>query len=163
MPRCAARLVDGVGDDHEHRLPDALHEAGREDRIVVEHRAEVVLARNVVGGDHVHHAGGGAHGREVHRHDPGMGPLREPEGRMDRAARLADVVDVGRLAGDVQVRRLVADRLADAACRARQRRLQLGCVHGRLSMAVRRVAARPSPPAVSRWSFFSRFRATCRR
>jgi restriction endonuclease Mrr len=54
--RGAARIVVGVGDHDEDRLADVLHQAVGEDRIVVDDRAAVVGAGDVLHGQHRDHA-----------------------------------------------------------------------------------------------------------
>ena len=49
------------------------------------------------------------------RDEPAVRDRRQAERRVQRAGELGQVVDVGRRAGDVQVRRLVRQRGADAA------------------------------------------------
>jgi hypothetical protein len=69
---------DRGGGHGEQALADADHLAVGEQLVVADHRADVVLAGDVGGGQHEHHAGRGAHGRQVHRHDPRMGRLLMP-------------------------------------------------------------------------------------
>ena len=61
-PRGPACRANRLGDDQEDRLPDELHLGSGENGIVVEDRAEVVLARNVRRGEDRHDARRGAHG-----------------------------------------------------------------------------------------------------
>ena len=101
-----------AGDDGEHRLADVVHFFCREDGVVVHHRPAVVAPRDVGGDQHPDHAGGGEHRGEVHRHDAGVGLRRQGERRMRGTCGFGEVVDVGGLAGHVQVRGLVRVRVA---------------------------------------------------
>ena len=163
-PRRPARRIDRLGDDEEDRLADELHFVGGEDRIVVQDRPDVVLARNVRGGEDRHDAGRGAHGGEVHRPDAGVGAPGQPECGVERAASLEDVVGVRRLARDVQVRAVVAYRLAGGAAGGRFASRRSRVVHaGTPPRSYSRLGRPASAPEVSRWNLRSRFCATVER
>ena len=116
----AARGVAGARDHGEHRLAQVADLAavlhGQQDRVVVDDRAAVVGAGDVVGREHRHHARHGADGVERERRDAPVGRGRQAQRAMQGAGDLGDVVDVGGLAGHVQVRRFV--RAADAHAHA---------------------------------------------
>ncbi len=115
--RGEAGRVARFGDDGEDRLADVVHDAVGEDRVVVDDRAAVVDAGDVVRGEHGHHAGHRLDARQVDGGDAAVRHRRQAERRMQRAGELGQVVDVGRAAGHVQVRRLVRARDADAGAR----------------------------------------------
>ena len=72
-PRRAPRLFAGFCDDAEDRLAEKLHDAVGEHRLVMAAgRRDVVLARNVLRGQHVDHARRRAHGRQIDLPDPAM-------------------------------------------------------------------------------------------
>ena len=163
-PRGPARRVDRLGDDEEDRLAEELDLAGGEDRIVVQDRPDVVLARNVRGGEDRDDAGRGAHAGEIHRPDAGVGAPRQPERGVQRAARFEDVVGVRRLARDVQMRAVVAHRLAGGAAGGGLLSRRSRIVHaGTPPRSYSRLGLPASAPEVSRWNFRSRFCATVER
>ncbi len=108
-PRGLARC--GVRSRHhrEHRLADELHQAVGENRIVGDDRAAIVLARDVGRGQHRDDARRRLDGAGIEPRDARVGALAQAQRDMARAGKFGDVVDVGRLAGNVQSRRLVRD------------------------------------------------------
>ena len=72
-----------------------------EHRIVAGDRADIVLAGNVGGGQHRDHAGRRAHRVEIEPSDLPARDRRAADRDVQRAFRLADVVDVGRAARDM--------------------------------------------------------------
>ncbi len=79
--RGGARLGQGLGRDDEHCLARIMDLAARglrdrQHRLVMDHRACIVPARNVGGREHRDHARGGAHGRQVHPGHPRPGLWR---------------------------------------------------------------------------------------
>ena len=97
QPRRAARLVAGLGDHHEQHLAVEHDLALGDQRIVADVlRADVVLAGNVVGGEHGDDAGGATYRLEVERGHPAGGDRRIARRQMQRAGRLRDVVDIER-------------------------------------------------------------------
>src|SRR5439155_664086 len=75
----APRLVDGTCGYREDRLADVLDECGREDRIVGDDGAIVVLAGDVLRGQHGDDARRREHFREVDRLDPRVRTLAHPD------------------------------------------------------------------------------------
>ena len=114
-PGGAPRLVDRARGDGEDRLADILDERRREDRVVGDDRTIVVLARDVLRCQDGDHAGRRVHLREVDRLDARVRALAQADGGVQRSANLRDVVDIERLAADVQVRAVVGNRRACAA------------------------------------------------
>jgi hypothetical protein len=116
----AAGLLARLGDHGEHRLAQVADLAavvhGQQDGVVVNDRAAVVGARDVVGRDDLDHARHGADGVQRQRRDAAVGGRREAQRAVQRAGQLGNVVDVGGFAGHVQVRRFV--RPADAHAHA---------------------------------------------
>ena len=114
--------VAGFGDDCENRLTEVADFAPRrsivvlpeiaQDRVVVNDRAAIVRARDVGGRQHRDDARQRANPVERGGGEPAVRDRREAERAVQRAREFREVVDVGRLTGDVQVRRLV--RAADA-------------------------------------------------
>ena len=100
--RRTARGVAAFGDDGEQRLAEIANLAGAEDRVVVNDRAAVVAAGNVLGRQHGDDARHGADAVEVHRGQPSGRHRRQAERAMQRSLQFGQVVDVVRLAGDVQ-------------------------------------------------------------
>ena len=105
--RGAPRGIVRRGDHDEHRLADVLDEPVGEDRVVVDDRPAIVLPGDVGGREHRDHFRRRAHCCEVDRPNAGVRLLGQPERCMEGAGDLRDVVDVERLAGDVQMRRFV--------------------------------------------------------
>ena len=105
----APRLVDGTCGYREDRLADVLDECGREDRIVGDDGAIVVLAGDVLRGQHGDDARRREHFREVDRLDPRVRTLAHPDRRVQRPANFSNVVGVERLAADVEMRAVVGD------------------------------------------------------
>ena len=131
QPRGAPRRVARLGGDDEQSLAMEQDLVERQQRLVGENRRDVVLAGNVGGGQHGDDAGGGAHGGEIEALQPAVRLVGHADGEMQRPLRLADVVDIGRGAADVQPRRIVRMRLVD------DRRRRAGFVdrHGSLARA----------------------------
>nr|GEU28080.1 hypothetical protein [Tanacetum cinerariifolium] len=96
--RGAAGVVMGVRHHDEHRLAHVQHFAGAENRIVVDDRTAVVGAHDVLRRVHGHHAGSGAHGRQIDGRDARMRPGGQSQSGVQRALQLGDVVGVGGLA-----------------------------------------------------------------
>ncbi len=63
----------GLGHDEEDRLADVVDLAGGEQGLVVGGRGDVVGGGQVFGGEHGHHAGGGADGAEIEAGHGGTG------------------------------------------------------------------------------------------
>ena len=85
---------DGGGGDGEQALADIGHGVGGEQLVVVDHRADVVLTEDVSGGQHQHHARRGAHGGQIHRRDPGMGPGADAEMDVQHPGGFRHVIDI---------------------------------------------------------------------
>ena len=105
-PRFAARLRH----HRERDLPVKLDASFDEDRIVVQHRPDIVLAGNVCGGEHSDHAGRGAHRIEIDAKQLPDGYRRTADRDMQQAFRLPHVVHEGRGPGDMLGRRVMAQR-----------------------------------------------------
>jgi hypothetical protein len=73
----------------------------------------VVDTRDVGRREHGHDAGHCQHGSEIDVLDRSVRMRAHAHGRMQQSARLGQVVGVGRLAGDVQRRRIMRHRRAD--------------------------------------------------
>ncbi len=115
--RGAARLIAGFGDHGKDRLAPEPHLGFGKDRIVVAlDRADVVLAGNVGGGQHVDNAGRRAHRVQIQRGDAAVRAGRQPQIGMQRAFGQRQVVGVIRATGDVFPRGIVG---------------RIGAVHGR--------------------------------
>ena len=142
--RRAPRRLHRVRGDDKNRLAEILHLVAREDGVIVQDGAEIVLAGDIGREQHRDHAGCGAHRREIDGDNARMRALRQAEGGMQRTARLEDVIDIRRRAGDVQMGAVVAQRRTHPA--EDGRRAPVGGVH--VPTWLTRVMA--SPPAVSR-------------
>ena len=106
-PRRAARALDARRGDREERLAAKFDEVGCEERLIRQHRPDVVDARDVGGRDDGNDAGRAAHRVEIHVEDLGVRFARHAEGGVERARRLGQIVDVARFARDVQIRAVV--------------------------------------------------------
>ena len=82
-------------------------------RLVGEDGRDVVLAGNVGGGQHRDDARRGAHGGKIESAQGAARLVGHADRDMQRPVRLADVVDIGRRAADVQARRIMRQRLVD--------------------------------------------------
>lgn len=94
---------DRDGGDGEQALAHAIDLASRrltgsEQLVVVDHRADVVLAGDVLGGQHQHHAGRGADGREIQLGDLRMRAGAHAQVHVQQTGRLGNVVDIDRRA-----------------------------------------------------------------
>ena len=98
-------------------VADVAQLAVREDRVVVHDRTAVVRPRDVGRGQHRDDTWQGTDRVEVDGFQRAVRDRREAERAVQRAGEFGQVVDVGRGAGDVQVRRFV--RPADADLRVR--------------------------------------------
>ena len=111
---------NGIGRDGEDRLTDILHDRPvtdqrRKDRVVAEHRRIVVLAGNVVGGEHHGDARRRAHGGKVEPGEPGMSARRHGDVDLQRPRQFRLVVGVAGGAGDVLHAAVMGGRRRDAA------------------------------------------------
>ena len=156
-PGGPARLVASGRDDGENRLIVEQNLLVGEQRLVGERRRNVVPARDVGGGEHGDDALGGAHRGKI---EPAQRPARlvgQADRDVQRPGGLADVVDIGRGAADVQARRIMGERLVD------DRRLDFerdasGFPYSAAWRAPMRVAS--SPPATSISALRRRLAAT---
>ena len=89
--------------------------------------AAIIDARDPTGSQDCNDARGGTHRIQVERDDACMRLGAAAQRGMKRTARLDDVVDVRRCAGDVQMRTLVRKRIADERCPQCTRR---SVIHG---------------------------------
>jgi hypothetical protein len=94
-------------DDGEHRLADVAQLVARQDGVVMEQRAAVVLGRDVRRGQHRDHAGLAAQGVEVDVEELAVRQWRQAECCMQGAGRFRQIVGVRRGAADMQMRRLM--------------------------------------------------------
>ena len=126
-PRGAARLSRVSATTANTTWPwNSIVSVG-EHRIVAHHRADIVLAGNVGGGQHRDDAGRGAHGVEIERSDPPARDRRAADRDVQRALRLADVVDVDGGAGDMRGAESCAVGTAHDAQRRDRRRERSSC------------------------------------
>ena len=152
QPAGAARLFAGLRDHREHGLAEELDLLRGQHRLIVPPgRADVVLARHVVAGHDVDHAGSRADGPEVHLADDAVGHRRQAETAVQRAGGFRHVVDIDRGARHVLVRGIVTLVRGDATRDMRRGEIQAGVlVHGVLLTRARGGA--PSAACPSRWS-----------
>ena len=132
-----ARVLRGVGGHGEERLAEVLHHPVREDGIPGEDRADVVSVGEVPGGHHRRHAGRSVHRSAVEPPDARVGPLAQPDVRVQQISRLGDVVDVEGVAPHVELGAVVGQ----------------GGVHRRAGLA-------GALHGASAWNLRSRLRAT---
>jgi hypothetical protein len=109
--------VVAVGDHQEDRLPQVMHGAGGQQRLVMGRGRTVGHIGQIGGGQHGDNAGGRAYGGQVHAGDRAMRDAGQTEGQMQRACRGRDVVDVARLPGDMQRRGIMGKRQAQGHAR----------------------------------------------
>ncbi len=102
QPCRAARSVHGGCRHGEHRLASELHDVGRENRIVVLDRPDVVFTRNVGRGDDVDDAGRGKHAGKIESLQASMRHRTHAHGDVQEPARFRQVVGVIGPAGNVQ-------------------------------------------------------------
>ena len=105
--RGAPCRISRAGNHGEQGLAHVADLAIAEDGVVMNDGAAVVDAGNIGCRDHLHHFGHGAHGLQRQRRQTAMGHGREPQGAVQRAFELGQVVDIGGLAGHMQVCGLV--------------------------------------------------------
>jgi len=111
-PGGAACLAARLRHNGEHDLTVKFDIAADEDRIVMQHRADIVLARDVRRGQHRDHARRRLHGCEIDAHQLAGRDRRAADRDVQQAFGLADIVDEGRAAGDMLCRRVVPHRAA---------------------------------------------------
>ena len=116
-PRSLAGGQVAGGGNGEDRLTHVMHGPGGQQRLVMGGGRHVIGEGQVGGGQHRHHAGGRAHGVEIHGGDLAMGGVRQPERQVQAVRGRRDVVDVSRGAGDVLPRAVVGQGLRDAHAR----------------------------------------------
>ena len=97
----------------EQRLAAELDPVQRENRLIRQHRPDVVAPRDIGRADYRHNFGRAPHGVEVEAEELRKGLGRHPDRRLQRPGRLGQIVDVARLARDVQRSAVVRQRLAD--------------------------------------------------
>jgi hypothetical protein len=102
-----ARPLDRRRDHGEDRLARVLDDVGGEDRIVVHHRAVVVLSGDVRGRQYRDDTRGRPHRGEIDVAQASMCLVADADRRMQRAFRQRDVVGIERFAGHVQMGALV--------------------------------------------------------
>ena len=120
QPRGDARgAVAGRGDD-EQRLAGVEDLVLGEEPVVVEDRADIVLAGDVGGGEDRDHARGGADRGQIEAGQPRMAVGGEAEGEVERAGRLGQIVDIARAARDMALGAVVAERLPERLAKRRQ-------------------------------------------
>ena len=102
------RAIDG-----EQRLAVEHHVPVREQRLVGEHRRDVVLAGNIGRRQNGDDARRRARRLEVQALQSATGLVGHADRDMQRARRLADIVDIVRRALNVQTRGIVRQRLMD--------------------------------------------------
>ena len=112
-PGRPARLIAGAGDDGEQRLAVEHHVLVGEQRLVGEHRRDVVLAGYIGRRQNGDHARRRAHGAKVQALQFAAGLVGHADRDMQRACGLADVIDIVRRALDVQPGGIVRQRLMD--------------------------------------------------
>ena len=110
----------GRGDEEE-RLARIEDLAVGEQPVVMDDRADIVLAGNVGGGEDGDDAGRGPHRVEIERQQGRMAFGGMAEGEVEQARRLGQIVDIGRGAGDMEVGAVVRQRLVDGAFEGRRR------------------------------------------
>ena len=110
----------GRGDEEE-RLAGIEDFAVGEQAIVMDDRADIVLAGDVAGGEDGDDAGRDPHRVEIQRDERGVAVGGVAEGEVEQAGRLGQIVDIGGGAGDVEVGAVVRQRLVDGAFSHRAR------------------------------------------
>ena len=120
--RRRARLVERRRRHRGHRLAGIGDAIGGEQRLVAADRRDVVLARDVRGGDDGDDARSGAGARAIDRENAGVRVGAEHQRGFERAARGRDIVDIERLARDMAAGAVVADGGVHAAADAREGR-----------------------------------------
>jgi hypothetical protein len=128
QPDRPAGDIAGRGDHGEDRLSEEADLAVREQRIVAEGRRHVVLAGDVGGGEDSDDAGHRTHRGDVEGDQASARFRRLADRHMERAVRLADVVDILRHPLHVLDGGIVRQGLPDMAERLRVDRLGR-CVH----------------------------------
>ena len=119
-PRRPARLVARARHDGEQSLAVEHHLFVDEKGLVGENRRNVVLARNIRRGQNGDDARRAAHRLQAQALQFAAGLVGHADRDMQRARRLADVVDIGRRALDVQAGGIMRQRLVnDRGRRAR--------------------------------------------
>ena len=125
--------VAGLGHDGEEGLAMEADDVGGEQGVVAEGGGNVVDPGNVGGGEHGDDARGGSDCCEVERDEPSPRPRRLADCNVERAVRLAEIVDVERGALDVLGGGVVGERAMDVAEGLRPRRHRGGALRGPLS------------------------------
>ena len=127
--RCVARGGKALGDHARDRMADVLDRALGEQGLAAQDRRDVVGAGDVGGGEHGRHARRPQRCPGVDGAEFAAGGRALDQESVQRAGRLGNVVDIGRGAGDVPDRAVVAHRRADAAGGRRAARLHRGVSH----------------------------------
>ena len=118
-PRRAARLIARARDDREQSLTVEQDLIEGEQRLIGENRRNVVLARNIRRRQDRDDARGRAHRLQAEALQLAGGLAGHADRDMQRARGLADVVDVGRCALNVQARGIMRQRLVNDRGRGR--------------------------------------------
>ncbi len=144
-----------VGGDGEQALAHAIDDALGEQPVVMHHRAYIVLAGDVGGGEHGDDAGAGAHRRKVHAQDAGVGLGALGQMHVQQPRRFGQVVDIERRPGHMTLGAVVGDRGVDALEGLGQRKGAGGISHGRplsgCGSPPARPPTRPAPCATGFW------------
>ena len=117
QPGGLSRLQMRLGSDQKDRLADIVHHAVRQHRFRRRRGRDIVLMRQVAGGQHRDDPRRIPHRVEVQRNDPPMGHLRQSKGQVQRIHGQRDVIDIARLSRHMQGRGIMGKRLGDSHAR----------------------------------------------
>ena len=101
-PGRPARGKVALGNHKENLLPQVMHRARGQQRLVIGRGRTVGHVRQIVGGQHRDNPGGRPDCGQVHAGDRAMRDAGQTKGQMQRACGRRDVVDIARLPGDMQ-------------------------------------------------------------
>ena len=111
--RLARGKVTGRGDQ-KHRLTDIVQRAVRQQRLVMQRGRAIAVRGQILRPPDAHHARRASHIGKVDFGDMARRDLREAKGQMQAARRHGNIVDIARLAGHMQRRRIMRQGSGDA-------------------------------------------------
>ena len=125
---CLPGLLRTLGHHQGDRVAAEVHPAFGQERLVLNDRPDLVLARHVLGGEHRHDSRRGARGVQIQTLDLAVGHRRAKDRGMEQARRRPHVVDVFRLppgmGRSVQVLHRGSPRKSAAASRSGKSRVK---------------------------------------
>ena len=102
QPCRAARRQMAIRHHRKDRLSQVMDAAHGQKRFVMGGRRDIIRKRQIFRRQNHHHAGRGAHGRQVHPGDPAPRDSGQTEGQVQRIGGQGNIIDIARLSRHMQ-------------------------------------------------------------